>query len=159
MVVEDQPAWSASLRSRATLRSSPVRHLADPSLAAAALTATPAKLMRDLATLGLLFESLVIRDLRVYAQAVGGRVYHYRDSNGHEIDAVVELEDGSWGACEVKLGAAAAEEGASSLRAAVAQVNPRVTGEPAFMAVITGNGVAVRREDGIYVVPIGSLRP
>jgi len=159
MVSDDLPAWSAALRSRATLRTVPVRHLADPSLAAAALGAGVERLTGDLNTLGLLFESLVIRDLRVYAQALGGEVYHYRDSNGHEIDAIIELADGSWGACEIKLGTRATERAAASLAAAVDQIDTKVTGPPAFMAVVTGSGFAARRADGVYVVPIGTLRP
>ncbi|MCL2736573.1 MAG: DUF4143 domain-containing protein [Propionibacteriaceae bacterium] len=159
MVVEDQPAWSTALRSRATLRSTPVRHLADPSLAAAALGASAERLVTDVETLGLLFEALVVRDLRVYAQAIGGTVYHFRDSNGHEIDAIIELADGAWGACEIKLGARAVDKAADSLAKAVSQIDTRVVGQPAFLAVITGSGLTVRRSDGVYVVPIGVLKP
>jgi len=159
MVTDDQPAWSTALRSRAVLRSASVRRLADPSLAAAALGVTGERLVADLETLGLLFESLVVRDLRVYAQALGGQVFHYRDSNGHEIDAVIEYSDGTWGACEIKLGIGAADRAANSLCAAVDQIDTRVCGQPAFLAVITGTGIAMRRSDGVYVVPVGVLRP
>jgi len=159
MVTEDQPAWSVSLRSRAELRNAPVRRLADPSLAAAALGAGVDRLMADLNTLGLLFESLVVRDLRTYAQALGGNVYHYRDSNNHEIDAVIELADGTWGACEIKLGVGAVDDATESLHDAVNQIDTTKAGKPAFLAVITGNGLSTRRKDGTYVVPIGALRP
>jgi len=159
MVSDDLPAWSATLRSRATLRTVPVRHLVDPSLSAAALGGGVERLVSDLNTLGLLFESLVVRDLRVYAQTLGGDVYHYRDSNGHEIDVVIELADGSWGACEIKLGARATERATASLTAAVGQIDVKVAGPPVFKAVITGNGLAMRRTDGVYVVPLGVLRP
>ena len=104
MVVENQPAWSPHLRSRATLRQTPVRHFVDPSLAVAALRATPASLAADLEFLGLLFESLVVRDLRVHAQAVDAQVFHYREKDGLEVDAVVEAADGRWAAFEIKLG-------------------------------------------------------
>ena len=104
MVIEDQPAWAPHLRSWATLRKSPKRHLADPSLAAAALAVTPDRLLGDLNAFGQMFESLVVRDLRVYAQANDGRVFHYRDSYGTEVDAIVQLRDGRWAAFEVKLG-------------------------------------------------------
>jgi predicted AAA+ superfamily ATPase len=106
-----------------------------------------------------LFESLVVRDLRVYAQALGGHVHHYRDSNGHEIDAVIEQPGGTWAACEIKLGPGAAAEAATSLQAAVDQLDLTVTGQPAFKAVITGGDLSVRRRDGIYVIPVGALRP
>ena len=99
MLVEDQPAWSPHLRSRTTLRATPVRHFADPSLAAAALRATPARLTADPEFLGLLFESMVIRDLRIYAQAADAHVYHYREKEGLEVDAIVEAADGRWAAC------------------------------------------------------------
>ncbi|MCL2483515.1 MAG: DUF4143 domain-containing protein [Propionibacteriaceae bacterium] len=159
MVTEDQPAWSAALRSRAVLRSTSVRRLADPSLAAAALGVTGERLVDDLETLGLLFESLVVRDLRVYAQVFGGQVYHFRDSYGHEIDAIIEHPDGTWGACEIKLGLGAADRASDSLRAAVDQIDTRVCGQPTFLAVITGTGLATRRSDGVYVLPVGAMRP
>ncbi|TDE88532.1 DUF4143 domain-containing protein [Occultella glacieicola] len=114
MITEDQPAWSASLRSSARRRKAPKRHLADPSLAAAALDATPDSLREDLNTLGFLFESLAIRDLRVYAQASSGRVTHFRDSNGREVDAIIELTDGGWAAIEVRLGTGAVDAAAAS---------------------------------------------
>ncbi len=159
MILEDQPAWSTHLRSSATLRRSPKRHLADPSLAAAALDAGPARLRRDLETLGLLFESLVVRDLRVYAGAAGGSVCHYRDSYGVEVDAVVTLPDGRWGAIEVKLGAVRIDAAAASLLRFRDGLDLKRAGEPAFLAVATPSGLGYRRNDGVLVVPVHALGP
>lgn len=159
-VVENQPAWSPALRSRSRLRSSSVRHFVDPSLAVAALGAGPERLLADPATLGLLFESLVIRDLRIYAQARGASVASYRESTGLEADAVVELPDGRWAGIEVKLGPDAVPAAAASLRRVADHVDQSRHGEPLFLAVITGWGLAYRRsEDGVFVIPIGTLGP
>jgi predicted AAA+ superfamily ATPase len=153
-VVEDLPAWSPALRSR-----TPLRHFADPSLAVAALGADPDRLLRDVATLGLLFESLVVRDLRVLAQAIGATVSHYRDGTGLEADAVVELRDGTWAAFEVKLGPGAVDDGARSLQRLADRVDARRHGRPAALVVVTGWGYGYRRQDGVCVVPAGSLGP
>ena len=154
--VEDLSAWAPALRSRGILRSSETRHFVDPSLAAAALGAGPERLLRDPETLGLLFESLVVRDLRIYAQAIGASVFHYRESTGLEADAVLQRRDGSWAAVEVKLGQKDIEEGAGNLLRVSAHVDTDRHGAPAFLAVITGWGYAYRREDGVFVVPIGA---
>ena len=159
MVVEDQPAWSPALRSRVQLRSSARRHFVDPSLAAAALQASPARLLKDLETMGLLFESMVIRDLRVLSQPLGGRVRHYRDNKGLEVDAVVACSDGQWGAFEVKLGGTRIDAAAENLLAFRKKVDTSVVGEPGVLAVVTGTGLAYRRKDGVHVVPIGTLGP
>jgi predicted AAA+ superfamily ATPase len=159
MVIEDQPAWAPHLRSRANLRTSPKRHFVDPSLAVAALGAGPEQLLRDLSLLGLLFESLVIRDLRVLAQPLDGRVLHYRDNYGVEADAVVQLADGRWAAFEIKLGAGLVDEGAESLRRFRAAVDTRRSGEPAVLGVVSGTGFGYMRPDGIAVIPIGALAP
>jgi predicted AAA+ superfamily ATPase len=159
MVVEDQPAWSTHLRSSATLRKSPKRHFVDPSLAAAALRATPDTLYSDLNLFGLLFESLVLRDLRVYAQADDGAVSHYRDSTGLEVDAIVETGDGRWGAFEVKLGAGQIESAAAGLLRFQDRVDTTRAGKPSVLAVITPSGLGYRRADGVSVVPIGALGP
>ena len=158
-VVEDLPAWSPALRSRGVLRSSPTRHFVDPSLAAAALGAGPDRLLADPETLGLLFESLVVRDLRVYAQAAGATVSHYRENTGAEADAIVELRDGRWAAIEVKLGQADVDAAARSLLRVAGNVDQARHGAPAFLAVVTGWGYAYRRPDGVQVVPIGTLGP
>jgi len=158
-IVEDQAAWAPHLRSRSVLRSAGKRHLVDPSLAAAALRATPEGLLRDLNLLGFLFESLVVRDLRVYAQASDASVYHYRDNTGLEIDAIVERPDGTWAAFEVKLGNAQVDEAAATLKKFADRVDTRRCGKPATLAVITGSGYGYHRPDGVGVVPIGGLGP
>jgi predicted AAA+ superfamily ATPase len=159
MIVEDQPAWSAHLRSRANLRMSPKRHFVDPSLAVAALGAGPERLLQDLNLLGLLFESLVVRDLRVLAQPLGGQVLHYRDDYGVEADAIVQLADGRWAAFEIKLGAGLVDEGVDALLRFRAAIDTRKSGEPAVLAVIAGTGFGYTRPDGIAVIPVGALAP
>jgi predicted AAA+ superfamily ATPase len=159
MVVEDQPSWTPHLRSRADVRTTSARHFVDPSLAVAALGATPEQLLRDLKMFGLLFESLVVRDLRIYAQAFDGRVKQYRDNKGVEVDAIVETDDGRWAAFEVKLAPGRIQEGADGLRAFAAKIDTIRSGEPAVLGVITGSGYGYVREDGIHIIPIGALRP
>ncbi|WP_159805951.1 ATP-binding protein [Cellulomonas citrea] len=159
MVLELQPAWSTHLRSRSRLRDKPRTHLVDPSLAAAALDASPATLVRDLNTLGLLFESLVVRDMRVYADALDATVSHYRDSDNLEVDIVVEARDGTWGAFEVKLGAGQIDTAATSLLKFAAKVDTDKVGPPAVLGVITSNGYGLTRPDGVVTIPIGALGP
>ncbi len=159
MIVEDQPAWAPHLRSRTTLRTSPVRHLADPSLAVAALRATPERLLADPEYFGLLFESLVIRDLRVYAQPLEAEVFHYREKGGLEVDAVVETDDGRWAAFEVKLGERWFEEGAANLRRLALRMKKGGRGEPSALAVILPNGYGHVRIGEVGVIPIGALGP
>ncbi len=159
MIVENQPPWPTHLRSRSVLRSKPIRHLADPSLAVAAVRATPARLLRDLDFLGLLFESMVIRDLRVYAQAADAEVFHYREKGGLEVDAIVQAHDGRWAAFEVKLGEGRADEGARNLLRLAGRVDPVRMGEPEALGVIVGSGYGYTREDGVSVLPIGALGP
>lgn len=161
MVVEDLPAWAPHLRSTYELRNAPTRHFADPSLAAAAMRATPAALLADFNTFGLLFESLVIRDLRVYGQAADAVVNHYRDSSGLEVDAIVTADNGSWVALEIKLGAGQeiVDQAAATLQRFAARVDTGKRGEPAALAVITGTGYGYVRQDGIHVIPIAGLGP
>lgn len=159
MVIEDVPAWTPALRSRARLRQSDTRHFVDPCLAVAALNGTPSGLLADLNTTGFLFESLVVRDVRVYLQQLGGRVLHYRDSNELEVDLIVETYDGRWGAIEVKLGAASVDAAAASLLKFTQHVDVSKCGDPAFLAVVTATGYGYRRPDGVAVVPIGTLGP
>lgn len=157
-VIEDLKAWSPKLRSKTMISTSPTRHFVDPAIAAYFLDAKPLDLVNDLETMGLLFESLVIRDLRVYTESLGGKVYHYRDYNGQEVDAILHFSNGKWSAIEVKLGNRAIEEGAESLKRFVDKVDKNSMNKPSFLAIITGTGYAYRREDGIYVIPIGCLR-
>jgi predicted AAA+ superfamily ATPase len=159
-VIEDQPAWRPHLRSRYALRKTPKRHFVDPSLAAAALRATPSGLIDDLNSFGLFFESMVVRDLRIYSQPLDASIEHYRDSNGLEVDAIVNCTDGGWGAIEIKLGGeTAVEQAARTLRRFAEQVDTDRSGSPAFLAVVTAGGYGYRREDGVQVVPIGALGP
>lgn len=158
-VIEDLPAWSPSLRSRSILRTAPTRHFVDPSLAVAALGASPERLLQDVETLGLLFESLVVRDLRIYAQAIDANVLHYRENTGLEADAIVQRRDGTWAAFEVKLGQAAVDDAAASLLRVAERIDTERHGAPAVLAVITGWGYAYRRPDGVAVIPAGALAP
>lgn len=161
MIVEPQPPWAVHLRSRARVRSSRKVHFADPSLAVAALGASPKSLLADLNTTGLLFESMVVRDLRIYSQSMGGDVRHYRDSTGLEIDAIVTTADARWCACEVKLGSAPhiVDAAAAQLLKFAQRVDTTRCGEPAALLVITAGGYGYRRPDGVTIVPIGTLGP
>jgi len=161
MVVENQPAWAPHMRSKYILRRAPKRHFVDPSLAVAAVRATPKRLLGDLNFLGLLFESLVVRDLRVYAQAVdpAAEVRHYRDSQGNESDAIVELPDGRWAAFEIKLGTGRVDAACTTLKTFIKQIDLEKSGAPAALGVIVGRGYGYRRPDGINVIPIGTLGP
>lgn len=160
MVVEDQPAFNVHLRSSRNLRTTPHRHFVDPSLATAALQVDVDGLLRDLSFAGLLFESLVVRDLRVLSQPMGASVRYFH-TDDHEIDVVVQRPDGAWGAVEVKLGGESLiDEGAVSLVDAVASIDVRRAGPPSFMAVLTAMGTyAYRRPDGVAVVPLSTLAP
>lgn len=157
-VIEDLKAWSPALRSKTIISTSTTRHFVDPAIATYFLDANPADLLNDLETMGLLFESLVIRDLRIYTESLGGSVYHYRDHSGQEADAILHFNNGKWAALEVKLGNKAVDEGAESLKKLADKIDKGSMNGPAFLAVITGNGYAYLREDGIYVIPIGCLR-
>ena len=160
-VIEDLDGWAPNLRSKAAIRTTPTRFFVDPSLAVAALGANPDGLCSDLNTLGLLFENLVIRDLRVYMDACKGFVSHYRDSNNLECDAVLHMRDGSYGFAEIKLGGSTLiKEGARALNKLEATIDTKSMGKPAFKIVITGVGeFAYHREDGIFIVPITVLGP
>ena len=157
-VLEDLPAWAPTLRATDRVRKKPKRHFVDPSLAVAALRADPDRLVHEVDTLGLLFESLVVRDLRVYAQAMGASVMHYQEQRA-EADAIVECPDGRWAAFEMKLGPSQVEEGVESLLAVRRRVAGNRQGEPASLNVITGWGYAYRRPDGVNVIPIAALAP
>ena len=159
MVVEDQPAWSPKLRSRTRLRVAAVRHFVDPSLAVAALGIAPDRLLADLNYFGLLFESLVIRDLRVHAQAADARVYHYREKDGLEVDAIVETADGRWAAFEIKLGERWIEEGRKSLLRVAERLAGTDHGKPTALAVIVPSGYGYFRPGEVGIVPINALGP
>jgi predicted AAA+ superfamily ATPase len=158
-VVEDLPAWAPALRSKSRLRETPTRHFVDPSLAVAALGARPERLVREVDSLGLLFESLVVRDLRIFAQAMDADVFHYHDNTGLEADAVVQCRDGRWGAFEVKLGLSTIDGAAEALLRLAARVDADRHGDPAVLGVITGWGYGYQRRDGVSVIPIGALAP
>ena len=159
-VVEDLPHWRTHLRSRATLTKAAKRHFVDPSLGAAALRATPARLLGDLETYGFCFESLAVRDLRIYAQANDAAVFHYRDSDNLEADAIVEAGDGRWIAAEVKLGSTRGiDAAAASLLRLAAKVDTDRTGPPAKLLVITASGYSYERPDGVSVASITTLAP
>lgn len=157
--IYDQPAWNGSLRSRTPVRQAPKRHLVDPSLAAAAIGASADMLLMDYKTFGFLFESLCTRDIMVYGSPLKARVGYYRDKYGLEVDITVQLDDGRWGAFEVKLGSRQEEAAAKSLLKLAQKVDPDTTGKPSFLAILTGGKYPYRRDDGVYVIPIGCLGP
>lgn len=161
-VVEDMPAWNSNLRSKTAIRTADTRYFVDPSIATAALGLGPADLMDDLNTMGLFFETLCIRDLRVFAGALGGNVFHYRDKSGLECDAVIHLRNGLYGLVEIKLGGESLiNDGAETLNLLSGQIDTSRMKAPAFKMILTATGeYAYRRpSDGIYVVPIGCPKP
>ena len=157
-VTENLPAWNPVLRSKTAIRTSPKRQFVDPSIAAAVLRLTPSRLLEDFNYFGFLFESLCDRDLRIYAEAIDGQVFHYRDASGLEADAVIALNDGRWAAVEVKLGSKEIEDAAVHLLELKNKVNTEKMREPSFLMILTGSEIAYRREDGVYVVPLGCLK-
>ena len=161
-VVEDMPAWNPNLRSKTAIRTTDTRYFVDPSIATAALGLGPTDLMNDLNSMGFFFEAMCVRDLRVFTEALNGKVYHYRDKSGLECDAVVHLRNGQYGLIEIKLGGdSLIKEGAEALNELANQIDTTRMKSPAFKMILTATGeYAYRRpEDGIYVVPIGCLRP
>ena len=157
-VIEEQPAWEPALRSKTAIRTSPKRHFVDPSIAVVALGTNPEGLLKDFNTFGLLFESLCIRDLRIYSQSIGGNVYHYRDKTELEVDAIVSLHDGRWGAIEIKLGQKQIEIASENLLKLKEKVDEEKMQPPSFLMVLTGNGFAIKQKNGVLVVPIGCLK-
>lgn len=157
-VIEDQPAWFPSMRSKTAIRTSSKRHFTDPSIATAVLRTSPKGLLEDFNTFGFLFESLCTRDMRIYAQANDGDVYHFRDKNGLESDMIVALNDGRWAAIEVKLGNKQIEEAAQHLQELARKVDDEKMGHPSFLMVLTGGEYAYQRKDGVLIVPIGCLK-
>jgi predicted AAA+ superfamily ATPase len=158
-VIEDLPAWNPKLRSKTAIRSSDVHHYVDPSIATAALGASPADLLNDLETMGLLFESLCVRDLRVYAQLLDGTLYHYRDKSNLECDIVIHLRNGTYGLVEVKLGGTHIDIAADHLKKLAEKIDTSYMQKPAFLMVLTAGQYAYTRPDGIHVVPLACLGP
>ncbi len=160
-ILEDMAAWNPNIRSKTSIRSTPTRHFVDTSIACRSLGVSPDDLIKDLESFGLFFEDMAVRDLRIYSDTLGGEVRHYRDNTGLECDAVVHLEDGRWGAIEIKLGGDdLIEAGASSLKTLRDKIVAKSTEKaPEFMMVLTAVGGAYKREDGVYVVPINLLKP
>lgn len=160
-VIEDSTAWNPNLRSKTAIRTSDTRYFIDPSIATAALGLGPKDLINDMNTFGLFFETLAVRDLRVYAEALDGKLYHYRDKNNLECDAVVHLRNGSYGLIEIKIGGSALiSDGAESLKALADKIDTERMKKPSFLMVLTGIGQYAykRPEDGVLVVPIGCLK-
>lgn len=160
-VIEDMEAWNPNLRSKTAIRTSDTRYFVDPSIATAALGIGPNDLINDLKTMGLLFETMAIRDLRVYADLLDANVYHYRDKNGLECDAVIHCRNGSYGLVEIKLGGdKLIDEGAASLKKLSSKIDTDKMKKPSFLMVLTANSnVAYKRNDGVIVVPVGALKP
>jgi predicted AAA+ superfamily ATPase len=159
-VIEDMPAWNPNLRSRTAIRTSDTRYYTDPSIATAALGISPKDLVNDPETLGLLFETMCVRDLRVYSEAIGGQVLHYRDKSGLECDTVIHLRNGKYGLVEIKLGGnKLISEGVKNLTNLRDKIDTSKMNPPSFMAIVVGIGeYAYRREDGIYIIPISCLK-
>ena len=159
-IIEDIQAWNPNIRSKTAIRQTPTRHFVDTSIACRALGVSPQDLLNDLSSMGMFFEDMAVRDLSVYAAANEGEVRHYRDNTGLECDAVVHLENGRWGAIEIKLGGdKLIEEGAASLKRLKNKIEQKSNEpSPAFLMVLTAVGPCYRREDGVYVVPINMLR-
>ena len=159
-VVEESPAWNPNLRSKTAMRTSETRYFVDPSIAVASLGLGPNDLINDLNTFGLVFETLCVRDLRVYAESINGSVYHYRDASDLECDAVIHLRNGSYGLIEIKLGGdKLINEGAANLVKMSNKIDTDKMNSPSFLMVLTATGkYAYQREDGVYVVPIGCLK-
>lgn len=157
-VTENLPAWNPALRSKTAIRTSPKRQFTDPSIATAVMRLTPERLLEDFEYFGFLFESLCDRDMRIYAEANDGEVFHYRDKSGLEADVVIVLADGRWAAVEVKLGSKEIEEAAKHLLTLKRKVNTDKMREPSFLMILTGTEIAYQRSDGVFVVPIGCLK-
>ena len=160
-ILEDMRAWNPNIRSKTSIRSTPTRHFVDTSIACRALGVSPKDLMGDLESFGLFFEDMAVRDLRIYTESLGGEVLHYRDNAGLECDSVLHLDDGRWGAVEIKLGGDDnIEDGASTLKQLKSKIEEKSDeNAPSFLLVLTAVGGAYRREDGVFVAPINLLKP
>lgn len=160
-VIEDMKSWNPKIRSKTSIRSTPTRHFVDTSLACRALGVMPIDLLHDLESFGLFFEDMAVRDLRIYSNVIGGDVFHYRDNTGLECDAVIHLDDGRWGAVEIKLGGdELIEAGSKSLKLLQNKITEKSDeAAPSFLMVLTAVGSSYKRDDGVYVVPINLLKP
>ncbi len=157
-VIEDVKATNLNFRSKYALRTKPKKYFVDPSIATAVLEMKPSDLINDLNTFGFIFESLCIRDLKIYTQSYGGDITFYRDEKNFEVDAILRTSNGTWGAIEIKLGAGYIDEAANNLLKFKDRVDIKKCGKPAFLMVLTGTNYSYRREDGVYVVSIGTLK-
>ena len=157
-VIEDVKATNLNLRSKYALRTKPKKYFVDPSIATAILDLKPMDLINDLNTFGFMFESLCIRDLKIYTESLGGDVTFYRDERGFEVDAILRMPSGKWGAIEIKLGAGYIDEAANNLLKFKEHVDIKKCGEPSFLLVLTGTNYSYKRDDGVYVVSIGTLK-
>jgi len=157
-IIEDLKSWNPNLRSKTVIRSTAARFFVDPSIGATMLKLTSSKLLKDFETFGLFFEALVIRDLRIYAEVLGGEVYRYKDKSGLEIDAIIQLDDARWAALEVKMGSHLFDEAAEKLKNFANKIDLNKMEAPSFLAIISATEYAYQREDGIYVIPIGMLK-
>ena len=158
-IIEDLKAWNPNLRSKTVIRSTPARFFIDPSIGSTVLKLTSSRLLKDFETFGLFFEALVIRDLRIYAESLGGDVFRYKDKTGLEIDAIIQLQDGSWGAIQVKMGSHLFDDAADKLIKFATKIDIEKMQEPKFLAIISATEYAYQREDGVYVASINYLKP
>jgi predicted AAA+ superfamily ATPase len=156
-IIDNIPAWNPKLRSKSSIRTTDKRELIDPSLAAVALGAKPNDLIKDMETFGFLFESLCSRDLSIYIESLGGHLFHYKDSDDLEIDFILHLPDGKWGAIEVKTGLNEIEKATKNLLKLQNKVDELKA--PSFLMILTGTDLAYQTEEGIYVIPLGCLKP
>jgi len=157
-IIEDLKAWNPNLRSKTVIRSTPAHFFIDPSIGSTVLKLTSSRLLKDFETFGLFFEALVIRDLRIYAESLGGDVFRYKDKTGLEIDAIIQLQDGSWGAIQVKMGSHLFDDAADKLIKFATKIDIEKMQEPKFLAIISATEYAYQREDGVYVIPLGMLK-
>ena len=157
-IMEDLKCWNPNLRSKTVIRTTPARFFIDPSIGAAALKMTSGKLLNDFKTFGLFFESLAIRDIRIYAESIYGNVYRYKDKTDLEVDAIIQLNDGRWGAIEIKMGSHQFDNAANKLISFASKIDETTMGKPSFLAIISATDFAYKRNDGVLVVPLGCLR-
>ncbi|MCL2597471.1 MAG: DUF4143 domain-containing protein [Paludibacter sp.] len=158
-VAEPLPAWLPRLRSKTAIRTSPKHHFVDPAIATSVMRINQGMILKDFEYFGLLFEALCTRDIRIYAQHNDGDVFHYRDKSGLEADLIVQLRDGRWGAIEVKMGSREIEKAAENLIKLTEKINTEKMRKPSFLMVVTGGQFAFKRKDGVYIVPLGCLKP